>query len=38
MIEFNGGAKSLSLTGLLERMYHKFIVLLGLKDANIDPL
>jgi len=38
MIQSSGGPKSLSLTGLLERMYHRFIVLLGLGDANVDML
>lgn len=34
MVQSNGGPRSLSLTGLLERMYHRFIVLLGLGEAK----
>ncbi|KAL5351898.1 hypothetical protein ACLOAV_003760 [Pseudogymnoascus australis] len=38
MIQFNGGPKPLNLTGLLLRMYHRFIVSLGLEDAKVDLL
>jgi len=36
MIQFKGGPKSFSLTGLLERMYHKFIKVLKIKDVIVD--
>jgi hypothetical protein len=36
MVHSMGGPESLGLTGLLERMYHKFIVLMILEDAKLD--
>jgi hypothetical protein len=38
MIQFSGGPKSLGLTGLLERMYDRFIMSLQLTDTEVDTL
>ncbi|KAI1302209.1 hypothetical protein F5Y03DRAFT_362042 [Xylaria venustula] len=36
MVDSSGGAGNLGLTGLLERMYRKFLVVLELEDPEID--
>ncbi|KAH6855509.1 hypothetical protein B0I37DRAFT_365060 [Chaetomium sp. MPI-CAGE-AT-0009] len=38
MVNSRGGAGELGLTGLLERMFRKFLETLELKDPDIDPL
>ena len=38
MIQFSGGLKSLCITGLLQRMYDRFIMSLKLTDTGIDAL
>lgn len=36
MVNSSGGAGELGLTGLVERMYQRFIETLGLKDPETD--
>lgn len=36
MVQLGGGPELIGLTGLLERMYHRFLKALTLKDAEVD--
>ena len=38
IIHFSGGPQSLGLTGLLERMCHRFLTVLSLTDTRLEQL
>ena len=38
MVQLGGGAEPIGLTGLLKRMYHRFLKALRLKDAEVDVM